>query len=146
MIKPRIFTIGYEKATQAEVIAALKQAGVTQLIDVRARPISRKPGFSKKMLAASLLEEGINYIGLPALGTPPDGRDAARDHRLADLDRIYSAQLETPEAELAAQQLKDLVSEKPSALLCYERGPEFCHRTLLHNKILSGYPVTDLYP
>ena len=146
MTKPRIFTIGYEKATQAEVIAALKQAGVTQLIDVRARPISRKPGFSKKMLAASLLEEGINYIGLPALGTPPDGRDAARDHRLADLDRIYSAQLETPEAELAAQQLKDLVSEKPSALLCYERGPEFCHRTLLHNKILSGYPVTDLYP
>ena len=146
MIKPRIFTIGYEKATQAEVIAALKQAGVTQLIDVRARPISRKPGFSKKMLAASLLEEGINYVGLPALGTPPDGRDAARDHRLADLDRIYSAQLETPEAELAAQQLKDLVAEKPSALLCYERGPEFCHRTLLHNKILSGYPVTDLYP
>ena len=146
MTKPRIFTIGYEKATQAEVIAALKQAGVTQLIDVRARPISRKPGFSKKMLAASLLEEGINYIGLPALGTPPDGRDAARDHRLADLDRIYSAQLETPEAELAAQQLKDLVAEKPSALLCYERGPEFCHRTLLHNKILSGYPVTDLYP
>ena len=146
MTKPHIFTIGYEKATQAEVIAALKQAGVTQLIDVRARPISRKPGFSKKMLAASLLEEGINYVGLPALGTPPDGRDAARDHRLTDLDRIYSAQLEAPEAELAAQQLKDLVAEKPSALLCYERGPEFCHRTLLHNKILAGYPVTDLYP
>lgn len=146
MAHPHIFTIGYEKTTQAELIAALKKAGVTQLIDVRARPISRKPGFSKKMLAASLAEEGIAYVGLTALGTPPDGRDAARDHRLDDLDRIYSAQLETPEAELAAQQLKELVTEKPSALLCYERDPEFCHRTLLHNKILAGYAVTDLYP
>lgn len=146
MRKPAIFTIGYEKATLPEVIAALKGAGVKQLIDVRARPISRKPGFSKKMLAASLEEAGISYVGLPALGTPPDGRDAARDHRLADLDRIYSAQLETPEAELAAQQLKDLVAETPSALLCYERESEFCHRRLLREKVLSGYPVTDLYP
>ena len=145
MAKPHIFTIGYEGATQAEVIAALKAAGVTQLIDVRARPISRKPGFSKNMLAASLREDGIAYVGLPALGTPPDGRAAAKDHRAEDLDRIYSAKLETPESELAALQLKDLVAEQPSALLCYERDPTFCHRTLLRQKKLCGYPVTDLY-
>lgn len=146
MAKPEIYTIGYEKATQADFITALKKAGVEQVIDVRARPISRKPGFSKNNLAASLVEAGIAYVGLPALGTPPDGRDAARDHRLNDLKRIYGTQLETPEAELAAQQLRDLVAEKPSALLCYEREPEFCHRTLLRKKILADYAVTDIYP
>ncbi len=145
MAKPHIFTIGYEKTTQAEFIAALKAAGVAQIIDIRARPISRKPGFSKNMLAASLAAEGIGYLGLPALGTPPDGRAAALDHRLSDLDRIYSAQLETPEAELAVQQLKEAVTEKPSALLCYERDPTYCHRTLLREKKLRDYPATDLY-
>ena len=145
MNTPHIFTIGYEKATQADVIAALKHARVEQLIDVRARPISRKPGFSKRTLAAELKEGGMEYVGLPALGTPSDGRDAARDHRLSDLERIYDAQLDTPEALVAAEKLKALVTAKRSALLCYERDPEFCHRTLLHQKILQDYSVTNLY-
>lgn len=42
----RIFTIGYEGATQDQFIATLRQAGVEQVIDVRAVPMSRKPGFS----------------------------------------------------------------------------------------------------
>lgn len=145
MDTPHIFTIGYEKATQPEVVAALKLAEVEQLIDVRERPISRKLGFSKRTLAAGLEEEGIEYVGLPALGTPSDGRDAARDHRLPDLGRIYDAQLDTPEALIAAEELRALVAEKRSALLCYERDPEFCHRTLLHQKILQDYSVTNLY-
>ncbi len=146
MTKPHIFTIGYEKAAQGDVIAALHDAGVTQLVDVRARPLSRRPGFSKKALAGALEEEGIAYIGLPALGTPPDGRAAALDHRLSDLKRVYSAQLDTPEAIVAAEQLKELVAEKPTALLCYERDPTFCHRTQLREAVLKDYPFTNLYP
>ncbi len=146
MTKPHVYTIGYEKTTQAEFIAALKAAGVTQVIDVRARPISRKPGFSKNVLAASLAAEKIDYLGLPALGTPAEGRAAALDHRLDDLEHIYSKQLNTPEADLAAQRLREAVHEQPSALLCYERDPAFCHRTLLRKKKLRGYPVTDLFP
>jgi uncharacterized protein (DUF488 family) len=74
----QIFTIGYEGATQAEVVAALVAAGVKRLVDVRAVPLSRRPGFSKNILAAGLREAGIDYVGLKALGTPAQGREAAR--------------------------------------------------------------------
>ncbi|HEY0011664.1 MAG TPA: DUF488 domain-containing protein, partial [Allosphingosinicella sp.] len=76
--RTRIFTIGYEGSTQPELIAALTGAGVERLIDVRAVPLSRKPGFSKNILAAGLREAGIDYVHLKALGTPPAGREAAR--------------------------------------------------------------------
>ncbi|MBW8911102.1 MAG: DUF488 domain-containing protein [Sphingomonas sp.] len=96
----RIFTIGYEGATQSELIERLKLAGVELLADVRAVPLSRRPGFSKNILAAGLREAGIDYLGLKALGTPPEGREAARKHDLGKLRRIYTAQLDMPEAEV----------------------------------------------
>ena len=68
--------IGYEGATQPEIITALKAAGVALLADVRAVPLSRRPGFSKNILANGLREAGIDYLGLKALGTPPEGREA----------------------------------------------------------------------
>ncbi len=142
----RIFTIGYEGVTQDEFIDALKAAGVERIIDVRAVPLARRPGFSKNVLANALRSEGIDYVGLKALGTPPEGRDAARKHKLDVLKRVYSAQLETPEAELQAQQLKDLAEEKPSALLCFEHDPTFCHRTLLRQAVLPQAEVVDLMP
>src|SRR5947209_8195011 len=90
----RIFTIGYEGTTVAEFIAALRQAGVERVIDVRALPLSRRPGFSKSPLKAALEGEGIEYLHLKALGTPSEGRAAARAGRHADLARIYAGQLE----------------------------------------------------
>ncbi|HXS50582.1 MAG TPA: DUF488 domain-containing protein [Sphingomicrobium sp.] len=141
----RIFTIGYEGATVAEFIAALKRAGVERLIDVRAVPNSRRPGFSKTPLRNALAEEGIEYVHLRALGTPADGRAAARAGRLEDLKRIYAGQLELPEAMAEAAQMVALASEKPSALLCYEREPAGCHRTLLLKSAAADADVVDLY-
>jgi len=141
----RIFTIGYEGATQAELVAALRQAGVERVIDVRAVPLSRKPGFSKNVLAAGLKEAGIDYVHLKALGTPPAGREAARKGRMDEMRRIFAAQLETLEAEVQAAQLVDLAAEKPSALLCFERNPAGCHRTPLREAVLPNAEVIDLY-
>ena len=141
----KIFTIGYEKATQADVIAALQAAGVERVIDVRAVPLSRRPGFSKNVLANGLAEHGIGYVLLKALGTPPEGREAARKHDLKTLDRVYSGQLEEPEAIVQAQQMLELAEEKPSALLCFERDPSGCHRTLLLKKVAPGAEVIDLF-
>lgn len=141
----RIFTIGYEGATQAELIAALKRAGVEQVIDVRAVPLSRKPGFSKNVLAAGLREAGIDYVHLRALGTPPAGREAARKGRMEEMKRIFATQLETPEAVFEAARLADLAAEKPSALLCFERDPAACHRTPLRETVLAHVEWTDLY-
>src|SRR3954468_19940973 len=114
----RVFTIGYEGATQAEVIATLQTAGVRQVIDVRAVPLSRKPGFSKNVLRNGLAEADIDYLHLKGLGTPPAGREAARRGRHAELERIYGEQLKTPEAIAEADILLDAARDKPSALLC----------------------------
>jgi uncharacterized protein (DUF488 family) len=145
MTAKRIFTIGYEGATQDDVVAALQQAGVERVIDVRAVPLSRKPGFSKNVLAAGLREAGIDYIHLKALGTPPAGREAARKGRHDEMIRIYAAQLETPEAGAQAVQMVSLAEEKPSALLCFERDPAHCHRTPLRETVMPGWEVVDLY-
>ena len=141
----RIFTIGYEGATQPEFIAALKQAGVERVIDVRAVPLSRKPGFSKNILANGLREAGIDYVHLKALGTPPEGREAARKGNHAKLEAVYAGQLELPEAILQAAQMIDLAREKPSALLCFERDPGACHRTLLIAAVALDAEVVDLF-
>lgn len=141
----KIFTIGYEGATQKELIAALQAAGVARVIDVRAVPLSRRPGFSKNVLAAGLKEAGIDYVLLKALGTPPAGREAARKGRIEEMRRIYAAQLETPEAALDAARMMALAEETPSALLCFERDPAGCHRTPLHEAVLAGAEVIDLY-
>ena len=141
----RIFTIGYEGATMPEFIDALQKAGVERVIDVRALPLSRRPGFSKSPLRSALGEAGIEYVHLKALGTPAEGRTAARAGRHADLERIYAGQLELPEAIAQSAQMLDLAREKPSALLCMEREPAHCHRTLLLSAVAPGAEVVHLF-
>jgi uncharacterized protein (DUF488 family) len=142
----KLFTIGYEATTMAEFIAALQNARVERVIDVRALPLSRRPGFSKTPLRGALAEAGIDYVHLKALGTPADGRAAARAGRLEDLRRIYTDQLELPEAMVQAEQMRELAAERPSALLCYEREPAQCHRSLLLDAVASDAHVTHLFP
>ena len=141
----RIFTIGYEGTTVPEFIATLKQARVERVIDVRALPLSRRPGFSKSPLRAVLEEAGIEYVHLKALGTPPEGRVAARAGRHKDLERIYAGQLELAEAIAQSAQMLGLAAEKPSALLCMEREPANCHRSLLLDAVAPDAEVVHLY-
>ena len=140
------FTIGYEAATMAEFLASLQQAGVERILDVRAVPNSPSPGFSKNPLKNALAEVGIDYVPLKALGTPADGRAAARAGRHDDLERIYAGQLDLPEAIVQAEQMRELAEEKPSALLCYERDPAACHRSLLLAAVAGDAAVTHLFP
>ena len=141
----RIFTIGYEGTTMPEFISALQAAGVQRVIDVRALPLSRRPGFSKTPFRGALEEAGIEYVHLKALGTPAEGRNAARAGRHADLERIYAGQLELPEAMAQSAQMLELAAEKPSALLCFEREPRHCHRTLLLGAVAPDVEVVDLF-
>ncbi len=141
----KIYTIGYEGVTSDAFIAALTTAGVEQVIDVRALPLSRRPGFSKTPLKGALAEAGIDYVHLRALGTPAAGREAARKGRHAELERIYAGQLELPEAIAQGAQMLELAREKPSALLCFEREPAACHRTLLLRAVAPDAAVVDLF-
>ena len=141
----RIFTIGYEGATVPEFLAALRKAGVERVIDVRALPLSRRPGFSKSALRNALAEAGMDYVHLKSLGTPSAGRTAARAGRHADMARIYAGQLELPEAIAQSAVMLKLAREKPSALLCMERDPAVCHRTLLIDAVAAEADVVHLF-
>jgi uncharacterized protein (DUF488 family) len=142
----RLFTIGYEAKTLDEFLGELTAAGVEAVLDVRAVAASRRPGFSKTALAGALAERGIGYRHFRALGTPSDGRTAARAGRTGEMRRIYAGQLETPEAGLQMEQAIEAALERPSALLCYERGAPECHRAMLAERMVTraAFEVVDL--
>lgn len=141
-----IWTIGYEGARVDDVVAALADAKVEVLADIRYLPLSRRPGFSKSALAAAMREAGIEYRHVKSLGTPAEGRAAARRGDHAELARVYAGQLELPEALAAMAALRDLASDKRVALLCYEREAAECHRSLLIDALLPDFEVVDLKP
>lgn len=127
----QLFTIGYEGATQAEVIGRLKAAGVQTLVDVRAVAASRRAGFSKTILGESLRAEGVDYLHLRGLGTPKAGRDAARKGRVAEMRAIYADHLAEPQAQMEYARLKALAGGTRVALLCFEADHAGCHRAVL---------------
>ena len=131
----KLATIGYERATQAEVIGRLKAAGVEVLIDVRAVAASRRAGFSKTLLSASLNEAGIGYVHLRELGTPKPGRIAARAGRVAEMHAIFKDHMVEPGAQLALAKATEMASERKVALLCYEAEAAGCHRTIVAHRI-----------
>ncbi len=126
-----LFTIGYEKSTPDAFVAALDEAGVKTLIDVRAVPASRRAGFSKNKLAARLEQAGIAYVHLRDLGTPKAGRDAARAGKVETMHHIFHAQMQKPEALLALGQAIDLAKASPACLMCLERSHDDCHRSIV---------------
>lgn len=134
----KLFTIGYESATQAQVITRLKAAGVKRLVDVRAVAASRRAGFSKTILSESLNAEGIDYRHLRALGTPKAGRDAARRGRIDEMRALFDDHLMGPEAQLALAELEALAAETPTALLCFEADHGTCHRAVLAERLAEG--------
>jgi uncharacterized protein (DUF488 family) len=125
----KFFTIGYEQTPAKSVLDELEQAGVKLLVDVRAVAASRRPGFSKNQLAAGLDERGISYLHLRGLGTPKEGREAARGGKFDALQKIYARHLKTPQAREQLDELSALVEGSgPVCILCYERDHRQCHR------------------
>ncbi len=144
-----IATIGYEGATIASFQDALRDAKIDLLVDVRALASSRRPGFAKTRLAANAREAGAEYLHLRALGTPADGRAAARAGHHDEMKRIFRKQLATPEAQDALALVADLVRQgRRICLLCFEARPEHCHRSIVAASLSGMLPakVVDLAP
>ena len=142
-----VFTIGYEGLDPERLRDALTSAGVARLADVRAVANSRKRGFSKGALGRFLVESGLAYDHLRALGTPKSGRQAARANDPALMRRIYCEEvLDTADGGLALDALVDLAGDAPTCLLCFERDPRLCHRRVLTERLAErGFAVTDLF-
>jgi uncharacterized protein (DUF488 family) len=143
-----IFTIGYEGTTPDRLIATLREAGVTTLVDVRELANSRRPGFAKRALSEALAQAGIGYRHVRALGTPPEGRAAARAGRSAEMKRIFGARLAGTEAQAAVAGLAGEAREARLCLLCLEADPAQCHRTLVAEAVASsgGFAIVHLHP
>lgn len=144
-----VCTIGYEGAMLDAVVRALTEAGVGTLVDVRAVARSRRPGFAKSRLAAGLAEAGIGYVHLRGLGTPAEGRAAAKTGDLDTMHRVFLAHLDAPEAQADLHALAARIeSGERVALLCFEADPATCHRRLVADALAQMLPVrvTDLRP
>ncbi|TCT04646.1 DUF488 family protein [Aquabacter spiritensis] len=137
-----LFTIGYEGTTPGVFQENLSRAQVDLLVDVRAVAASRRPGFSKGALSASVSAHGLAYVHLRALGTPKEGRLAARSGDHAGLMRIYNAHLETPAAREALDELTALARCRRICLMCYEHDVTGCHRLRLAEILSERLGIT----
>lgn len=142
-----LFTIGYEKSGFPAVAGALREAGVTRLIDVRAQPHSRRREFAYKHLGPALAEYGIGYESWPVLGAPETARVAAKDGDAATFNRLYEAHLDAQLAQRALTDLIGLARTESPCLMCYERDPRQCHRLLVGERVqaMSNVAVQDLF-
>ena len=144
-----ISTVGYQATTVPAFLQALTDEGVELLVDVRAVASSRRPGFSKSALAANLASVGIDYLHLRGLGTPADGRAAARAGRHEEMRSIFAEHLRTEQAQAELDSLAGIVrGGRRVCLLCFEADPAECHRTLVVDALRQelDLAVTDIRP
>lgn len=141
-----IFTIGYEGTDIDRFVMTLTMAGVAVLADVRAVTVSRKRGFSKNELRARLAQAGIKYVHFRGLGDPKPGREAARAGHYDTFREIYSSHLATPEAQNNLMDLAKVVADGSTCLMCYERDPAICHRSIVAKSLsIASISIRDLY-
>jgi uncharacterized protein (DUF488 family) len=142
-----LLTIGYEGCTIAEILEELRAARVGLLIDVRAVPQSRKPGFSKRQLAAGLDEQGIVYVHLQGLGTPKPGRDAVRAGHPERMEPIFREHMTSDRAQADLANARQLAFGARACLLCFEQGPMTCHRRFVAEMVAAetGQPIVHLH-
>ena len=145
---PALYTIGYQGASLAAFIAELKGAGVRTLVDVRYQPFSMRPEFRQRALAEALEKSGIAYLHLKPLGNPPESRDAARAGDRARYRLLFQAHLDRAATRAALDRVIGLCETGAAALMCLERDPKDCHRSMVADRVaaLAGLAVAHLHP
>jgi uncharacterized protein (DUF488 family) len=138
-----LYTIGYEGTEIDQFVSALVDFEIQQILDIREVPISRKRGFSKNKLASALDDRNIIYRHMKALGDPKLGREAMRRGDYLAFVDIYSNHLACEVAQDALREAADCASVRTSALLCFERSPEKCHRRIVANAMeeMAGFAI-----
>lgn len=142
----QLATIGYEGASLADFVATLIRAGIKRVIDVREIAQSRRPGFSKSAFSAALNAADIEYHHIRQLGDPKHGREAARAGKMDLFRHIFSAHMELTASQNALREALQLATEEQAVLVCYERDPKDCHRTIVaaHLAALGSFETVHL--
>jgi uncharacterized protein (DUF488 family) len=125
-----LFTIGYEGRALDELIAELCANRIDRVIDVRELPLSRRRGFSKTPLGAALAAEDIEYVHLRQAGNPYRGEADALPRFKAHLSRQV------------VSDVAEAIRGHRATLLCYERHPGECHRSLIAKRVARRLATT----
>lgn len=141
----KVWTIGYEKVGQGDLVATLKAAKIKTLVDVREVANSRRAGFAKKSLSAALDEAGIAYVHMKALGTPKAGREAARRGDAKTMRRIFEARLVEPESQMALAETAELAGKGRICLLCLEHDWRVCHRAIVAQHLQDEFGIDPVH-
>ena len=134
-------SVGYEGRTVDELIEILRRHDVSLLIDVRLNAISRRAGFSKRVLGTALNNAGIEYRHAPELGNPKENRAPLRngDPGATARFRQHLAANDSAVAEVATE-----ASRRVVALLCIEQRHDTCHRSYVADAALEHSPGLTL--
>jgi len=135
---PFLYTAGYERRGLEEFLGILRAAGVAVLADVRENPFSRRADFSKRRLQIAAESAGFRYVHLPALGAAKAIRDRWKvEHDWQAFSKGYRTHLCTQEEALAT--IEQILRSSPTCLMCLERAPESCHRSLLADLLIDRH-------
>ena len=132
MARATLSTLGYEKRTLEDFLRLLREERIDVVVDVRDVPWSHKPGFSKRPLSEALTAAGFEYVHAGFAGNPKALRSSARSNDEAL--RLYAEHLKShPEIleQLDALLVPLLANGKRMCLICFERDPRDCHRSIL---------------
>lgn len=137
------FTVGYEQSEPGDFLRRLQENGIEMVVDVRDMPLSRKRGFSKNQLQELLTEVDIEYLHVKPLGAPKEIRDPLRaGGSWWEYIKGYERVLRSQTVQIDA--LIKLAREKRICLLCFERNPAECHRSLVAREMerrAEDFPV-----
>lgn len=133
-----MWTIGHSRRSLAELVALLRAHGVSQVIDVRRYPRSRRhPQFDVATLARDLPVAGIAYAHSPGLGGFRRPRVGSVNTGVEPAFRGYADYMETEEFDRHLAMLLDAAASTPTAIMCAEVDPQSCHRSLIADALVA---------
>lgn len=143
----KIWTIGHSTRSWDHFVAVLKAHGVEAIADVRRFPASRRhPQFKSETMARALAKENIAYAHLPALGgRRPTRSDSPNTAWRNASFRGYADHMSSSEYVSGEKALKELASERRTAVMCAEVVWWHCHRGLISDSLKAqGWEVLHI--
>jgi len=131
-----VFTLGYEKRSLLEFIRILEESNIRVVLDVREKAWSHKRDFCKTRFKDGLAKNKILYIHVPEAGNPKNIRIKSKssEHCL-ELYEEYLSQTHNG-LTIIKQAILDAKNEKKKVcLICFERNPQMCHRSIITNRL-----------
>lgn len=139
-----IYTIGHSNHTLENFVNLLKKSEIEVVVDLRSAPYSAMyPYFNRESIQSSLKKESIEYLFLgDSIGGRSKDRSVFQDGQV-----VYARLAEKPEYQNGIRRVIEGSTRYSIALMCSEKEPLDCHRTLLVSQSLvdSGAQVTHIH-